>query len=200
MPPKSNQGKCAIAIQRTLRNHAYHITQCDGTRPCHACKTRLTKCQDQSVHIVRRYAILSPEVPPAAPGPSAMWPKSQIRSLAEYLNLAQQFLGRCPSPMTNPFGTICFLHLVQENENIQDAVVAIGAAHAIHSQQATLLSEESGLADFLQRKLYAKFQARLREPDPYLDPSLIPLAVLLCIVQVRQDSTGSLYSTWTKRT
>jgi hypothetical protein len=95
--------------------------------------------------------------------------------------------------VTRPFATNCFLRLVQENENIRDAVVAIGAAYAIHSHQATRFPEESGLTDFLQRKLYAKIQVRLREPDPHLDPSLLPLAILLCIVQVKPDSTESLF-------
>ena len=187
MSRKSNQGKCAVAIQRTLRNHAYHITQCDGRRPCHACKNRRTKCQDQSFPVPRRYEILSPKVSPAVPDRSATWPKSQIRSLTEYLTLAQQFLGRCPSPVTRPFATTCFLRLIEENENIRDAVVAIGAAYAIHSQKSTGLSDESGLADSLQRKVYAKIQGRLREPDPHVDPSLLPLVVLLCIAQVGRN-------------
>ncbi|KAM3085796.1 hypothetical protein ACMFMG_002857 [Clarireedia jacksonii] len=104
----------------------------------------------------------------------------------------ETFLGRCPSPVTRPFATTCFLRLIQENESIRDAVVAIGAAYAIHSQKATGLSDESGLADFLQRKVYAKIQGRLREPDPHVDPSLLPLVVLLCIAQVMTTKSTNI--------
>jgi hypothetical protein len=106
-----------------------------------------------------------------------------MRPLAEYLNLAHEFLGKGPPPLTRPFSTSFFLRFAREDESIRDTVVAIGAARAAH-QQPNRPSEESNLVDFLQRKLYVRIQARLQEPDPHLDPTLLPLALLLCILRV----------------
>ena len=102
----------------------------------------------------------------------------------DYLKLAFQVIGRELSPWTQPFATNDFLRLVRDNENIGHAVIAIGAAHLAHTNPAASSPGEIDLVDSIQRNLYAKFLARIKDPDAHRDPSILPLTILLCLVQV----------------
>lgn len=104
--------------------------------------------------------------------------------MVNYLKLAFQVIGHDPSPWTQPFATSDFLRLVRDNENVGHAVIAIGAAHLAHTNPTASSPGEMDLVDSIRRSLYAKYLARIKDPDAHRDPSILPLTVLLCLLQV----------------
>lgn len=76
------------------------------------------------------------------------------------------------------------LRFFQEDESIRAALVHIGNSYVTNGQQPVQSREGSMLMEIEQRELYATIQTRLQKSESHLDPSLLLLAVLFCLLQV----------------
>lgn len=162
--------------------------QCEGGRPCHACRARLTRCQDQTHHGTTRLEITSPEMPIVLVNPA----ESQLLSTTTSLDNVYKFVGTLPSPVTDLFSTDMLPRLFQEDESIRAALVQIGNAYVTNGGQQVHSRKGSMLMKIKQRELYATIQTRLQKPNSHLDPSLLLLAVLFCLLEVLPQGTKIL--------
>ncbi|PVH86489.1 hypothetical protein DL98DRAFT_510547 [Cadophora sp. DSE1049] len=183
--------------RRTRRCEQCRIsrTKCVGGRPCNACESRSTRCENQKPHGARQAVVLHPQIPVVTPLPSTPRPprsKSQARSMVDYLKLAYQVIGRGSSSWTDPFATNDFLRLVRDNENVGHAVIAIGAAHLAHSEPTACSPGEIDLVGSIQRNIYAKYLVRIKDRDAHRDSSLLPLTILLCLLQLMTAESNNI--------
>jgi hypothetical protein len=165
---------CANRSMLTLSN------QCEGGRPCNACQARFTACRDQTHHGATQCEITSPDMPFVLVNPA----ESLLLSTTASLDNVYRFVGTLPSPITDLFSTDMLLRLFQENKSIRAALLQIGNAYVTNGGQQVQSQKGSMLMDIKQRKLYATIQTRLQKSDSHLDPCLLLLAVLFCLLQV----------------
>ncbi|SPJ79463.1 uncharacterized protein FTOL_07854 [Fusarium torulosum] len=163
-------------------------TKCEGGRPCHACRARLTRCQDQTHHGATRLEITLPEMPIVLVNPA----ESQLLSTTASLDNVYKFVGTLPSPVTDLFSTDMLPRLFQEDESIRAALVQIGNAYVNNGGQQVQSRKGSMLMKIKQRELYTMIQTRLQKPNSHLDPSLLLLAVLFCLLEVLPQGTKIL--------
>ncbi|KAK2686127.1 hypothetical protein QWA68_015104 [Fusarium oxysporum] len=157
-------------------------TKCDGERPCCACRARVTRCQDQTPQKATQLDIILP---------IAMASPDENR-LQLCLRRAYEFVGTCPSPITDLFSTDVFLQLSQQDESIRAALVLIGDVYVTNSQQPAQTQQVDVLMETEQSELYATIQTRTKRPDARTDPSLFLLAVLFCILQLMSNRSSNI--------
>ncbi|KAH7142659.1 hypothetical protein B0J13DRAFT_676012 [Dactylonectria estremocensis] len=163
-------------------------TKCDGGRPCDACRARLTRCQDQTPQKATPLEIISPEMSIALISPA----ESQLRSTTACLQHVYKFVGFCPSPVTDLFSTDMFMQLFRDDEDIRAALVHIGNAYVTNGQRPVQSRDGSMLMEMEQRELYATIQTRLQKSESHLDPSLLLLAVLFCLLQLMSNRSCNI--------
>ncbi|KAF5634411.1 fungal specific transcription factor factor domain protein [Fusarium sp. NRRL 25303] len=154
--------------------------KCDGGRPCNACRVRLTSCTDQPLRKMTSLDVILPGISMTLVSSA----EDQLRSATASLHHVYEFVGLCPSPITDFFSTDMLIWWLREDESIRNTINLISNAFVTNSNQTVHRRDESMLTDIEQRDIYAAIQTRLQKPEPHLDPSLLLLAVLFCVLQV----------------
>ncbi|KAF5259390.1 hypothetical protein FOXYS1_9992, partial [Fusarium oxysporum] len=142
----------------------------------------LYRCQDQTPQKATQLDIILP---------IAMASPDENR-LQLCLRRAYEFVGTCPSPITDLFSTDVFLQLSQQDESIRAALVLIGDVYVTNSQQPAQTQQVDVPMETEQSELYATIQTRIKRPDARTDPSLFLLAVLFCILQLMSNRSSNI--------
>ncbi|EXA31453.1 hypothetical protein FOVG_17231 [Fusarium oxysporum f. sp. pisi HDV247] len=162
--------------------------KCDGGRPCNACRVRLTSCTDQPLRKTTSLEVISPGISITLVSPA----EDQLRSTTACLHHVYEFVGLCPSPITDFFSTDMLMWWLREDESIRNTLNHISNALVTNGNQPVQRRDESMLMDIEQRDIYATIQTRLQKPEPHLDPSLLLLAVLFCVLQLMCNKTCNI--------
>ncbi|RKK68817.1 hypothetical protein BFJ69_g13243 [Fusarium oxysporum] len=152
---------------------------CNGERPCRACRARVTRCQNQTPERATQLDIV---LPIALAGPD----ESRLQLCL------REFVGTCPSPITDLFSTDVFLQLSQEDESIRAALVLIGDMYVTNSQQPVQSRRGDMLMKTEQGELFPTIQTRIQKSDAHTDPSLLLLALLFCILQLMSNRSSNI--------
>ncbi|KAF5265137.1 hypothetical protein FOXYS1_4048 [Fusarium oxysporum] len=118
--------------------------------------------------------------------------ESRLQFPTACLRRAYEFVGICPSPITNLFSTDMFLQFSQEDESIRAVLAHIGDVYTTNNQQPVQSPQGDMVMEIEQSELYATIQTRLQKPEPHVDPSLFLLAVLFCLLQLMSNRSSNI--------
>ncbi|SCO53778.1 uncharacterized protein FFNC_15179 [Fusarium fujikuroi] len=118
--------------------------------------------------------------------------EDRLRPAIASLHHVYEFIGPCPLPITDFFATDMLIWWLREDESVRNTINHISNAFVSNGNQTLNSRDDSMVTNIEQRDIYAAIQTRLQKPEAHLDPSLLLLAVLFCVLQLMCNKTCNI--------